>query len=87
MFYIVTSRADSDEMPHFSVSELFVNIHLRPKLKFDFFPLTQQTLKKGPTKKKLLQFSVKNVSFFKFHCNLRELSNVNSVILANCLCI
>ena len=34
----------------------------------------------------LFQFSVKNI-FFKFHCNPRERSNVNSVILENCLCI
>ena len=60
--------------------------YLRPKLKFYLFPLTQPTLKKGPTQKFLIQFSVKNI-FFKFHCNLRELSNVNSVILVNCLCI
>ena len=44
--------------------------------------------KKGPTQKKLFQFSVKNI-FFKFHWKLRALSNVNSVIfkkiLENCL--
>ena len=37
------------------------------------------TLKKGPTKKKSFQFSVRNY-FFKFHYKLREMSNVNSVI-------
>ena len=30
-----------------------------PKLKFHLFPLTQPTLKKGPTQTKLFQFSVK----------------------------
>ena len=36
------------------------NKQLRPKLKFYLFPLTRLTLKKGPTQKKLFQFSVKN---------------------------
>ena len=40
----------------------------RPKLKFylfplTLFPLTRPTLKKGPTQKKLFQFSVKNYIF------------------------
>ena len=50
----------------------------RPKLKFYSFPFTRPTLKKDPTKKKLFQFQSR--VFFKFHCKLRELSNVNSVI-------
>ena len=39
---------------------------IKPKLKFNFFPLTRPTLKKGPTQKKLFQFSVKNIFFLNF---------------------
>ena len=39
---------------------------LGPKLKFYLFPVTQQTLKKGPIQTILFQFSVKNI-IFKFH--------------------
>ena len=33
---------------------------IRPKLKFNLFPLTRLTLKKGPTQRIIFQFSVKN---------------------------
>ena len=56
-----------------------------PKLNFYLFPLIRLTLKKGPTQKKLIRISVKNYFFFKFHCKLRELSNLNSVVLKNIL--
>ena len=59
---------------------------LRPTLKFYLFPLTRLTLKKGPTQTILFQFSVKNY-FFLISLQLRKLSNVNSVILVDCLCI
>ena len=49
-----------------------------PKLKFYLFPLTRPTLKKGSTQKKKFQFQSR-VFFLKFHCNPRELSNVNIV--------
>ena len=61
------------------------NIAVGPKLKFYLFPLTRPTLKKPYSKKIISIFSQEYI--FKFHCNLRELFNVNSVILANCLCI
>ena len=35
--------------------------------------------------KKIFQFSVKNHFFSNFKCKLRELYNLNSVILANCV--
>ena len=56
----------------------------RPKLKFYLFPITRPTLKKSPCSKNFI--SIFSQEFF-FHCKLRELSNVNSVIFANCLCI
>ena len=54
---------------------------MRPKLKFHLFPLTRLTLKKGPTQKKIISIFSQEY-FFRFHGNPRELSNVNSVILA-----
>ena len=54
---------------------------VRPKLKFYLLTLTQPTLKKFYFQSRIFFI------FFLFHCNLRELSNVNSVILANCLSI
>ena len=53
---------------------------LGPKLKFICFPLPDWPWKKASTLKKLFQFQLRIIFIFKFHCKLRELSYVNSVI-------
>ena len=58
---------------------------VRPKLKFDLFPLTRPTLKKALLKNFISIFSQE--LFFLISLQIRELVNVNSIILANCLCI
>ena len=66
---------------------VFHGYNIGTKLKFYLFPLTRLIPeKKSPLKKKIISIFSQDF-FFKFHCKLRELSNVNSVILANCLCI
>ena len=71
-------------------------MRIGPKLKFYLFPLTRPTLKKRPYSKKIISIFSQEFFFFNFIVKvsngakinldkLRELSNVNSVILANCL--
>ena len=68
-------------VPAHQFSVVIFTYLLGPISKFYLFPLTQPTLKEGPTQKILFQFSFKNYFFFRFYSKLRELSNVNSVII------
>ena len=45
---------------------------VRPKLKFYLFPLTRQTLKKGPTQKKIISIFCQEYFFLNFIANLEN---------------